>query len=258
MLDESTAINGMFSFTPDMGSVVGESADVRGLLDLRGGLGHARRGHGEDGRRVDRGGRALDGHGRSRCEPLLPVHDDEAVRSCARRPAIPRGLRHPASAPADVAPARAEAHALLRASPGPGRGVLHRRRLGAAAVVRGEPRVDRRAVGVADRLGGAELVAVRRGGAHRHARARGDVRHHAVREVRHHGRRRALVPRAHQRQHDRPSRRDGRLHLDAHAVGRYPMRPHRDAEGRGPLPHRHRRRVRPARPRVAARPATTR
>jgi glycine cleavage system aminomethyltransferase T/glycine/D-amino acid oxidase-like deaminating enzyme len=31
MLDETTAINGMFSFTPDMGSIVGESADVRGF-----------------------------------------------------------------------------------------------------------------------------------------------------------------------------------------------------------------------------------
>jgi dimethylglycine oxidase len=31
MIDEATAINGMFSFTPDMGSVVGESADVRGV-----------------------------------------------------------------------------------------------------------------------------------------------------------------------------------------------------------------------------------
>jgi len=31
MLDGSTAINGMFSFTPDMGSVVGESADVHGF-----------------------------------------------------------------------------------------------------------------------------------------------------------------------------------------------------------------------------------
>jgi glycine cleavage system aminomethyltransferase T/glycine/D-amino acid oxidase-like deaminating enzyme len=30
-LDETTAINGMFSFTPDMGSIVGESADVRGF-----------------------------------------------------------------------------------------------------------------------------------------------------------------------------------------------------------------------------------
>jgi dimethylglycine oxidase len=30
-VDLSTAINGMFSFTPDMGSVVGESADVRGF-----------------------------------------------------------------------------------------------------------------------------------------------------------------------------------------------------------------------------------
>ncbi len=31
MVDETTAINGMFSFTPDMGSIVGESADVRGF-----------------------------------------------------------------------------------------------------------------------------------------------------------------------------------------------------------------------------------
>jgi dimethylglycine oxidase len=30
-IDSSTAINGMFSFTPDMGSIVGESADVRGF-----------------------------------------------------------------------------------------------------------------------------------------------------------------------------------------------------------------------------------
>jgi glycine cleavage system aminomethyltransferase T/glycine/D-amino acid oxidase-like deaminating enzyme len=30
-IDEGTAINGMFSFTPDMGSIVGESADVRGF-----------------------------------------------------------------------------------------------------------------------------------------------------------------------------------------------------------------------------------
>ena len=30
-VDWSTAVNGMFSFTPDMGSIVGESADVRGL-----------------------------------------------------------------------------------------------------------------------------------------------------------------------------------------------------------------------------------
>jgi dimethylglycine oxidase len=31
MVDESTAINGMFSFTPDMGSIVGESATVKGF-----------------------------------------------------------------------------------------------------------------------------------------------------------------------------------------------------------------------------------
>jgi dimethylglycine oxidase len=31
MVDESTAMNGMFSFTPDMGSIVGESAEVKGF-----------------------------------------------------------------------------------------------------------------------------------------------------------------------------------------------------------------------------------
>jgi dimethylglycine oxidase len=30
-IDETTAVNGMFSFTPDMGSIVGESTDVRGF-----------------------------------------------------------------------------------------------------------------------------------------------------------------------------------------------------------------------------------
>ena len=55
------------------------------VLDLRGRVGDARRRDGTDGGRVDRGRRALDGPGRGRREPVLPVHDDGAVR--ARRAA---------------------------------------------------------------------------------------------------------------------------------------------------------------------------
>ena len=52
-IDVATAINGMFSFTPDMGSIVGESRRRPRPLGLRGGVGHPRRRHGPDGRRVD-------------------------------------------------------------------------------------------------------------------------------------------------------------------------------------------------------------
>ena len=40
--DPERSINGMFSFTPDAGSIVGESAYGPGCLAVRGGVGHAR------------------------------------------------------------------------------------------------------------------------------------------------------------------------------------------------------------------------
>ena len=134
------SINGMFSFTPDAGSIVGESAHGPRPLALRGGVGHARRRDGPAGRRVDGERRARVRPGRGRREPLLPVPDHAAVRPGARRAAVPRGLRHPASAATDDGAAEAPADAVLRATHGARRGVLHRRGVGASAVVRGEPR----------------------------------------------------------------------------------------------------------------------
>ena len=113
--DPARTLNGMFSFTPDAGSIVGESADRPRRLGLRGGVGHARRRHGAPGRRVDGGRRAELRPGRGRREPLLPVPDDGALRARAREAAVPRGLRHPASAPAAGEAARPAAHAVPRA-----------------------------------------------------------------------------------------------------------------------------------------------
>ncbi len=154
-------------------------------LALRGGVGHARRRHGTAGRRVDGERRARLRPGRGGREPVLPVPDDAAVRAGAGRAAVPRGVRHPAPAPADDRAAQAAADAVLRPPRGARRGVLHRRGLGAPAVVRGEPRAaDRRRLGAPRRVGRDELVARRRRRAPRHPRARGAVRHHAVRQVR--------------------------------------------------------------------------
>ena len=203
--DPERSINGMFSFTPDAGSIVGESARF-GAVDLRGRVGHARRRVRQARRRVDRQRRALDRSRRGRRQPLLPVHDDAALRARARQAAVPGGVRHPPSAPADGAPSEAPAHALLRASSRARRRVRHRCGVGAPRVVRGQRRARalRRSVGAPGRLGRAALVADRRRRTPRDAFERGAVRPDAVREVRRRGARRARVPRADLREPDRP------------------------------------------------------
>ena len=91
----------------------GRGLDRRGIgggsgrVDLRGRVGDARRRVRQARRRVDRERRALDRHGRGRRQPLLPVHDDAALRARAREAAVPGGVRHPPSAPADGAPSEA-------------------------------------------------------------------------------------------------------------------------------------------------------
>ncbi len=55
------------------------------------------------------------------------------------------------------------------------------------------------------------------------------------------------------REPDRPAGRLGRVHGDAHAVGRDPLRPHRDPQGRGAVPGGDGRRLGSARPGVDAR-----
>ncbi len=223
-------------------------------LALRGGVGHARRRDGTAGRRVDGERRARLRPGRGGREPLLPVPDDAAVRAGQGRAAVPRGLRHPASAAADDRAAEAPADAVLRPPRGARRGVLHRRGMGTPAMVRGEPSpADRCRLGTPRRVGRDELVARRRRRAPGHPRARGAVRHHAVRQVRRHRAGCARLPRADLREPDRPSRRLGRLHGDAHAVRRDPVRPDGDAQGRRAVPRRDGRRLGPARPGMDAR-----
>ena len=193
-----------------------------GRVDLRGRVGDARRRVRQARRRVDRERRALDRHGRGRRQPLLPVHDDAALRARAREAAVPGGVRHPPSAPADGAPAEAPAHALLRAAPRARRRVRHRCGVGAPRVVRGQRRARalRRSVGAPGRLGRAALVADRRRRAPRDPFERGAVRPDAVREARRRGARRARVPRADLREPDRPPGRHDRLHGDAHRLRR--------------------------------------
>ena len=194
--------------------------------------------------------------GRGRREPLLPVPDDAAVRARAREAAVPRGVRHPPSAPADGrAPRKLRLTPFYDAARGARRGVRHRRRMGTAAVVRGERArwCRRRAVGAARRLGRAALVADRGRRAPRDARARRAVRHHAVREVRRRpGRMRSRSSSG--------SARTGSTGRSARSStrrcsrrGRDPLRPDGDAQGRRAVPRRDRRRLGPARPRVAAR-----
>ena len=153
--DPERSINGMFSFTPDAGSIVGVGRGP-GRVDLRGRVGHARGRVRQARGRVDGAGRALDRHGRGGREPLLPVHDDAALRARTRQAAVPRGLRHPAPAPADGASAqssgsrrstRGRRSSAPSSSPAPA---------GNARVVRGErrARAGGRALGAPRRLGG--------------------------------------------------------------------------------------------------------
>ena len=220
-------------------------------LDLRGRLGHARGWDGPAGRRVDRDRRVQLRPGRGRREPLLPVPDDAAVRARAREAAVPRGVRHPASAPTARAPAWAAADAVPSATRGARRRVLHGRRVGAPAMVRREQGPERRGLGVPRGLVRAELVAGRRRRAPRDARTRGALRPDPVREARRRGTGRSRVPRTGLREPDRPQSRHGDLHVDAHALRRDPLRPDRDPCRRGVVHGRDRRRVGDARPRVA-------
>src|SRR6266496_6216944 len=196
---------------------------------------------------------------RGRREPVLPLPDHPALRAGAWQAAVPRGLRRHPSAPADGAPAQPAPGPVPRTPGGARRELRGRRRLGAAAVVRGEPVApDRRAMGDPRRVGRAALVADRGCRAPGHPEPRRPVRPHALREVRRGRPRRRGVPRTGLRQPDRPPARHDRLHRDAHRPGRDPLRPHRHQGGRAPLPGRHRRRQRPARPLVAARAAPRR
>ena len=195
--------------------------------------------------------------GRGRREPVLPVPDDGAVRDRARQAAVPRGLRHPASAPAAVEAAEPPAarrstsgtsSSARRSSPAPaGNARSGSRRT--ATLVGGVTHEWARRSGWAARewspIEGGEHLAVRE--------TRGLFDLTAVREAPRARPRRARVPRARVREPDRPPGRHRRLHGDAHAARRDPLRPHGDPPRRRRLPRRHRRRLGHARPGVAPR-----
>ena len=113
-------------------------------------------------------------------------------------------------------------------------------------------RSGRRRVAASARMGREALVARGRGRARRVPRVGGDLRRDVVREARSEWRGSRRVPRAALREPRRARRRPGHVHADAERERRHRVRLHGDAARRGPVPHRHGHRVRPARPRVAA------
>ncbi len=145
-----------------------------------------------------------------------------------------------------------------RVAEGARRGLLRDRRLGAALVVRVQRRpareVRRRRDAARARVGRALVEPDHQRRAPRHARERRRDRPDRVLHLRHHRPRRARLGAADLRRAVRRRRRQGHLHAGARRQGRLPLRPHRDAPRRGPLPRRHRRRARHGRPQVVHRP----
>ena len=103
--DPARSLNGMFSFTPDAGSVVGESSSGARILAVRGGVGDARGGMARQVAEWMVGGEPELRFGGGRREPVLSVPDVAAVRARTREAAVPRGLRHHPPAAAALEPA---------------------------------------------------------------------------------------------------------------------------------------------------------
>ena len=139
--------NGIFSFTPDGGPLHGRVPRRRGLLRCRGSLGHPlsrrRQGHGGAAHR----GPVPHRPARLRAHALREGPDQRPVRQ-RNVPAELRGnLRRPAPAAAQGIPAGPARQPVQRPAEG-ARGVLPGvRRLGAPALVRGQPRPARRTAG---------------------------------------------------------------------------------------------------------------
>ena len=206
--DPERSINGMFSFTPDAGSIVGESAKVRGVwLCEAVWVTHA----GGFGRHV--------AEWMVQGEPSIDMAEADANRFYPYMTTPPfvleRGKQQYREVYDIIHPRQQMARPRkLRLSPFYERQV----ELGAEFVVgagwerpewfeaNAAPRPDGRAVAAARRVGGAVLVADRGRRAPGDALERGAVRPHAVREVRRRGARRARVPRADLREPDRPTR----------------------------------------------------
>ena len=165
------SFDGLMSFTPDGMPLIGEAAAARGLwlceaiwVTHSGGAGRAL------AELIVRGDVRTDLH---ECDPQrFDTHGlSRALRAAARRAAVPRGLRRAAPAPAAGAGPAAAPDAAVPAPARARRALLRERRLGAAAVVRGQRGARPRRRAAAPRLAGARLVADRRRRAPRLPRA---------------------------------------------------------------------------------------
>ena len=229
--DPARSINGMFSFTPDAGSIVGESGNVRGVwvceaVWVTHAAGMARQ---AVEWMVER--RAVLRPGRGRREPLLPVPDDAVLR---RRSAAPSST------------ARSTTSCIRSSSPrhhgtSASRRFYDRQRRSGATFFTGagweRPQwfeANRDLVGGvthewARRAGWAArkwspIVGGRAPGHARDAPALFDLTPYVKLRVQ--GPDALVVPGAHLREPDRPAGRHDRLHRDAHAGRRDPLRPH--------------------------------
>ncbi len=242
------SFDGLMSFTPDGMPLIGEAAAARGLwlceaiwVTHAGGAGRAL------AELIVRGDVRTDLH---ECDPQrFDTHGlSRDLRAAARRAAVPRGLRRAAPAPAAGAGPAAAPDAAAPAPARARRALLRERRLGAAAVVRGQRGARSRRRAPAPRLAGARLVADRRRRAPRLPRAGRPVRPDAVHEGRGPRPGRARLPPGPRGERRRPPGRDDRLHRDVRAARRDHVRPH---------DHAHRRRRRSSSSRAARSGATT-
>ena len=189
--------------------------------------------------------------------PRPPARSSSAARSTSGRAARTQydevyDIIHPR--PGAGAPARRAHDALARALPRPRRRADRERRLGARAVV---PR-QRRAAAAGRHAGALDAWAQRHWsptiGREHHATRTGvgvfDLTPFVEGRGRGAGRRRVAQPRL--RERDGPPGRAHPLHDGARPRRRLRLRPHRHAPGRRALPARHRRRLGPARRRLAA------
>ena len=249
-------IDGVFSFTPDGFPLLGESRDVAGFwvaeavwVTHSAGVARAAAEWLVDG------------------APSLDVHECDVNRFEAHQLAPQyvrdRGVQNFIEVYDVIHPLQPmEAPRPLRTSPfyereqALGRVVPRGFRLGAPAVVRGERRAAgavRRADPRARRMGGALLVADRRGGGARDPGRRRAVRHDVAEA--HRGARPgcARVPPAADDEQPRPPRGERRVHAPARGARRDPQRPHDRPPRTRPVPGG---RQRPAGPRLvrAARP----
>ena len=166
-------MNGLFSFTPDGGPLLGESREAQGFWIAEAvWITHAV-GVGKVMAEWITDGVAEHGPQRRRRPPLRALRPEPCLRPGPQRAVVPRGLRHHPPPAADGGAAPPAGQPLLPAPAGARGRTSSRPRLGAAAMVRGQRVAARGARGSGPRrVGRAVLVADRRRRSPGHPRAR--------------------------------------------------------------------------------------